>query len=160
MLSRIHLTDADGVVWLFPTSCAAKTLVGVIHLTQLSRPSPSGGHALAAVLALVVWSLAAKLNGLASAVAILFPCGGRRVLEVAGVAGDACVCLATGPKPPRGKPPHQPEVLPVQGHNEKWRREGTMCARAQDSPRRARLRARDAVPATYPGSSRNGGLNP
>jgi hypothetical protein len=89
MVSRINLTDADGVVWLFPTSCAAKTLVGVIHLTQLSRPCPSGGHALAAVFARVVWSLASKLTGLASAVAILFPCGGRRVLEVAGVTGDA-----------------------------------------------------------------------
>jgi hypothetical protein len=105
MLSRIHLTDADGVVWLFPTSCAAKTLIGVIHLTRLSRPCPSGGHALAAVFARVVWSLASKLTGLASAVAILFPCGGRRVLEVAGVTGDALRLSCDGSDATSGEAP-------------------------------------------------------
>jgi hypothetical protein len=89
MVSRMHLAETDGAVWLFPASSGAATLVGVIHLTQLPRPCPSRGHALASVFARVTWSLASELNGPASGVAVLFPCGGRRVLEVTGVNGDA-----------------------------------------------------------------------
>jgi hypothetical protein len=89
MVSRMHLAETDGAVWLFPASSGAATLVGVIHLTQPPRPYPFGGHALAAVFARVIWSLASELNGPASVVAVLFPCGGRHVLEVTGVNGGA-----------------------------------------------------------------------
>jgi hypothetical protein len=89
MVSRLHLAETDGAVWLFPASSGAAILVGVIHLTQPSRTCTSRGHALAAVFARVIWSLASELNGRASAVAVLFPCGGRRILEVTGVNGDA-----------------------------------------------------------------------
>ena len=88
-LTRMHLTETDGAVWLFPTSSAAATLVGVIHLTQPPRSCISRRHARAAVFARVIWSLASELNGPESAVAVLFPCGGRRILEGAGVNGDA-----------------------------------------------------------------------
>jgi hypothetical protein len=37
----------------------------------------------------VIWSLALKLSRLPSAVAVLFPCCGQRVLEVVGVIGDS-----------------------------------------------------------------------
>ena len=76
-------------MWLFPASSGAATLIGVIHLTQPSRTCPPGGHALAAVFARVIWSLASELTGLSTAVAVLFPCGAGRVLEIAGMAGDA-----------------------------------------------------------------------
>ena len=49
MVSRMHLTETDGAVWLFPASSGAATLVGVIHLTQPSRTCTSRGHTLAAV---------------------------------------------------------------------------------------------------------------
>src|SRR6516165_5770830 len=78
-LTRMHLTETDGAVWLFPTSSAAATLVGVIHLTQPSRTCTSRGHTLAAVYARVIWSLASELNGLPTAVAVVFPCGAGRV---------------------------------------------------------------------------------
>ena len=89
MVSRMHLPDTDGAVWLFPAFAGAATLVGVIHLTRPSRPCPSGGHALATVFARVIWSLASKLTGFPTAVAVLFPCGAGRVLEIAGLAGEA-----------------------------------------------------------------------
>ena len=43
MVSRMHLTETDGAVWLFPASSGAATLIGVIHLTQLSRTCPPEG---------------------------------------------------------------------------------------------------------------------
>jgi hypothetical protein len=52
MVSRMHLAETDGAVWLFPDRSGAATLVGVIHLTQPSRTCPSRGHTLAAVFAL------------------------------------------------------------------------------------------------------------
>jgi hypothetical protein len=102
MVSRMHLTETDGAVWLFPASSGAATLVGVIHLTKPSRSCASGGHALAAVFARVIWSLASELTGLPTAVAVLFPCGTGRVLEIAGAAGRF---LDVGPDPaPEGGP--------------------------------------------------------
>ena len=89
MVSRMHLADTDEAVWQFPASSGAATLVGVVHLTQPSQPCVSRGHTLAAVFARVIWSLASELTGLPTAVAALFPCGAGRVLEIAGVAGDA-----------------------------------------------------------------------
>jgi hypothetical protein len=32
MVSRMHLAETDGAVWLFPASSGAATLVGVINL--------------------------------------------------------------------------------------------------------------------------------
>ncbi len=89
MASPMHLAETDGAVWLFPASSGAATLVGVIHLTQPSRTCTSQGHALADVFARVIWSLASELTGLPTAVAVLFPCAAGRVLEIAGVPGDA-----------------------------------------------------------------------
>jgi hypothetical protein len=89
MVSRMHLAETDGAVWLFPASSGAATLVGVIHLTQPSRTYTSGGHVLATIFARVVWSLASELTGFASGAAVLFPWGSRRILEVADVTGDA-----------------------------------------------------------------------
>jgi hypothetical protein len=74
---------------LFSAFSGAATLVGVIHLTQPLRPCTSRGHALAAVFGRVIWSLASELTGLPTAVAVLFPCGAGRMLEIAGVAGEA-----------------------------------------------------------------------
>ena len=99
MVSRMHLAETDGAVWLFPASSGAATLVGVIHLTQPSRPCVSRGHALATVFARVIWSLASELTGLPSAVAVLFPCGAGRVLEIAGMAGDAVRFFDAGLSP-------------------------------------------------------------
>jgi hypothetical protein len=99
MVSRMHLAETDGAVWLFPASCGAATLVGVIHLTQPSRTCTSRGHTLAAVFARVIWSLASELTGLPTAVAVLFPCGVGRVLEIAGVAGDAVRFFDAGLSP-------------------------------------------------------------
>jgi hypothetical protein len=79
MVSRMHLAETDGAAWLFPASSGAATLIGVIHPTQPSRTYPPGGHALAAVYARVIWSLASELNGLPTAVAVVFPCGAGRV---------------------------------------------------------------------------------
>jgi hypothetical protein len=89
MVSRMHLAETDGAVWLFPASAGAATLVGVIHLAKASRPCASGRHALAAVFTRVIWSLASKLAGRPTAVAVLFPCGAGRVFEIAGVAREA-----------------------------------------------------------------------
>jgi hypothetical protein len=75
MVSRMHLAKTDGGVWLFPASGGAATLVGVIHLTQPS------------------------LTGLPTAVAMLFPCGTGRVLEIAGAAGEAVRYFDVGPSP-------------------------------------------------------------
>jgi hypothetical protein len=97
MVSRMHLAETDGAVWLFPASSGAPTLVGVIHLTQPPRPCTSGGHALAGVFARVIWSLASELTGLPAAAAVLFPCGTGRVLEIAGVAGEAVRFFDIGP---------------------------------------------------------------
>ena len=99
MVSRMHLAETDGAVWLFPASSGSATLVGVVHLTQPSRPCVSRGHALATVFARVIWSLASELTGLPSAVAVLFPCGAGRVLEIAGVAGEAWRLFDIGPTP-------------------------------------------------------------
>ena len=99
MVSRMHLAETDGAVWLFPASSGASILVGVIHLTKPSRSCTSRGHALAAVFARVIWSLASELTGLPSAVAVLFPCGAGRVLEIAGVAGDAVRFFDAGLSP-------------------------------------------------------------
>jgi hypothetical protein len=105
MIARMHLAETDGAVWLFPASSDAATLVGVIHLTHPSRTCTSRGHALAAVFARVIWSLASELKGPASAVAVLFPCGGRRVLEVTGVNGDALrLCYDGSGTPPLDAP--------------------------------------------------------
>ena len=89
MVSRMHLAETNGAVWLFPASSDDATLVGVIHLTQPPQPCVCRGHTLAAVFARVIWSLASELTGLPSAVAVLFPCGAGRVLEIAGAAGEA-----------------------------------------------------------------------
>ena len=89
MVSRLCLADTNGAVWLFSRSPDAAVLVGVIHLSRPSRPRAPGGHALAAVFARVTWSLASKLTGLPTAVAVLLPCGAGRVLEIAGAAGEA-----------------------------------------------------------------------
>jgi len=43
MVSRKHLAETDGPVWLFPASPKAATLVGVIQLTQPSRTCTSRG---------------------------------------------------------------------------------------------------------------------
>jgi hypothetical protein len=99
MVSRMHLAETDGAVWLFTASSGAATLVGVIHLTQPPRPCTFGGHALAAVFARVIWSLASELSGLPTAVAVLFPCGAGRVLEIAGSAGEAWRFFDAGPSP-------------------------------------------------------------
>ena len=107
MVSRMHLVETDGAVWLFPASSGAATLIGVIHLTQPPRPCPFGGHALAAVFARVIWSLASELTGLPSAVAVLFPRGAGRVLKIAGVAGEAVRLFDAGPSPAvEGGPVH------------------------------------------------------
>ena len=107
MVSRMHLGETDGAVWLFPASSGAATLVGVIHLTQPSRTCPSRGHALAAVFARVIWSLASELTGLPIAVAVLFPCGAGRVLEIAGASGDAVRFFDAGLRPAvEGGPVH------------------------------------------------------
>jgi hypothetical protein len=107
MVSRMHLAETDGAVWLFPASSGAATLIGVIHLTQPPRPCPFGGHALAAVFARVIWSLASELTGLPAAVAVVFPCGAGRVLEIAGVAGDSVRFFDAGPSPTvEGGPVH------------------------------------------------------
>ena len=98
MVSRMHLAETDGAVWLFPASFGAGTLVGVIHLTQPSRTCTSRGHTLADVFTRVIWSLASELTGLPTAVAVLFPCGTGRVLEIAGAAGEALRFL-DGPGP-------------------------------------------------------------
>ena len=99
MVSRMQLTETDGAVWLFPASSGASILVGVIHLTKPSRSCTSRGHALAAVFARVIWSLASELTGLPSAVAVLFPRGAGRVLKIAGVAGEAVRLFDAGPSP-------------------------------------------------------------
>jgi hypothetical protein len=99
MVSRMHLAETDGAVWLFPASSGAATLIGVIHLTQPSLPCIFGGHALAAVFGRVIWSLASELTGLPAAVAVLLPCGTGRVLEIAGVAGEAWRFFDVGPNP-------------------------------------------------------------
>ena len=107
MVSRMHLAETDGAVWLFPASSGSATLVGVVHLTQPSQPCVSRGHTLAAVFARVIWSLASELTGLPTAVAVLFPCGAGRVLEIAGVAGEAVRFFDVGPSPaPKGGPMH------------------------------------------------------
>jgi hypothetical protein len=55
----------------------------------------------------VIWSLASELTGFPTAVAVLFPCGARRVLEIAGVDGEAVRFLDAGPSPaPEGGPMH------------------------------------------------------
>ena len=105
MVSRMHLAETDGAVWLFPASSGAATLVGVIHLIQPSRTCPPGGHALAAVYARVIWSLASELGGLPAAVAVVFPCGAGRVLEIAGMAGDAVRFFDVGLSPAVGGGP-------------------------------------------------------
>ena len=99
MVSRMHLAETDGAVWLFPASSGTATLVGLIHLTQPPPPCVSRGHALAAVYARVIWSLASELGGLPAAVAVVFPCGAGRVLEIAGVAGDAVRFFDAGLSP-------------------------------------------------------------
>ena len=107
MVSRMHLAETDCAAWLFPASSGAATLVGVIHLTQPSRPCVSRGHALATVFARVIWSLASELTGLPSAVAVLFPRGAGRVLKIAGVAGEAVRLFDAGPSPAvEGGPVH------------------------------------------------------
>jgi len=107
MVSRMQLTETDGAVWLFPASSGASILVGVIHLTKPSRSCTSRGHALAAVFARVIWSLASELTGLPSAVAVLFPCGAGRVLEIAGMAGEAVRFFDAGLSPAvEGGPVH------------------------------------------------------
>ena len=107
MVSRMQLTETDGAVWLFPASSGASILVGVIHLTKPSRSCTSRGHALAAVFARVIWSLASELTGLPSAVAVLFPCGAGRVLEIAGMAGEAVRFFDAGISPAvEGGPVH------------------------------------------------------
>jgi hypothetical protein len=97
MVSRMHLAETDGAVWLFPASSGTATLVGIIHLSRPRRPCPPGGHDLAAVFARVILSLASELTGLPTAVAVLFPCGTGRVLEIAGVAGEAVRFFDIGP---------------------------------------------------------------
>ena len=99
MVSRMHLAETDGAVWLFPASSGAATLVGVIHVTQPPRPCTSWGHALASVFARVIWSLASELTGLPTAVAVVFPCGAGRVLEIARVAGEAVRFFDARPSP-------------------------------------------------------------
>jgi hypothetical protein len=99
MVSRMHLAETDGAVWLFPASAGAATLVGVIHLTQPPRSCISRRHARAAVFARVIWSLASEMTGLPTAVAVLFPCGAGRVLEIAGAAGDAVRFFDAGLSP-------------------------------------------------------------
>jgi hypothetical protein len=107
MVSRMHLAETDGAVWLFPASSGTATLVGIIHLSRPPRPCPPGGHALAAVFARAIWSLASELTGLPTAVAVLFPCGTGRVLEIAGVAGDAVRFFDAGLSPAvEGGPVH------------------------------------------------------
>ena len=44
----------------------------------------------------MIWSLASKLTGRPTVVAVLFPCVAGRVLEVAGVAGEALRFLYAG----------------------------------------------------------------
>jgi hypothetical protein len=69
--------------------------------SEVLLPSSNlGDGALAAVFARVIWSLASKLTGLLTAVAVLFPCGAGRVLEIAGVAGEAWRFFDVGPAPP------------------------------------------------------------
>ena len=99
MVSRMHLAETNGAVWLFPASSDDASLVGVIHLTQPSRTCTSQGHTLASVFARMIWSLASELTGLPTAVAVLFPCGAGRVLEIAGMAGEAWRFFDVGPSP-------------------------------------------------------------
>jgi hypothetical protein len=59
------------------------------------------------VFARVIWSLASELTGLPTAVAVLFPCGAGRVLEIAGAAGEAVRFFDVGPNPaPEGGQMH------------------------------------------------------
>jgi hypothetical protein len=51
------------------------------------------------VFARVIWSLASELTGLPAAVAVVFPCGTGRVLEIAGAAGDAVRFFDAGLSP-------------------------------------------------------------
>jgi hypothetical protein len=51
------------------------------------------------VFARVIWSLASELTGLPTAVAVLFPCGTGRVLEIAGVTGEVWRLFDAGPRP-------------------------------------------------------------
>jgi len=43
MVSRMHLAETDGAVWLFPASSGTATLVGIIHLSRPPRPCPQEG---------------------------------------------------------------------------------------------------------------------
>jgi hypothetical protein len=62
---------------------------------------------MASVFARVIWSLASELTGLPTAVAVLFPCGSGRVLEIAGMAGEAWRFVDVGPSPTvEGGPMH------------------------------------------------------
>jgi len=55
----------------------------------------------------VILSPASELTGLPAAVAMLFPCGAGRVLEIAGVAGDAVRFFDAGLSPAvEGGPVH------------------------------------------------------
>jgi hypothetical protein len=51
------------------------------------------------VFARVISSVASELTGLPTAVAVLFPCGAGRVLEIAGMAGEAWRFFDVGPSP-------------------------------------------------------------
>jgi hypothetical protein len=51
------------------------------------------------VFARVIWSLASELTGFPTTVAVLFPCGAGRVLEIAGEAGEAWRFFDVGPSP-------------------------------------------------------------
>jgi hypothetical protein len=51
------------------------------------------------MFARVIWSLASELTGLPTAIAVLFPCGTGRVLEIAGAAGEAVRFFDAGPGP-------------------------------------------------------------
>ena len=59
------------------------------------------------MFARVIWSLASKLTGLPIAIAVLFPCGAGRVLEVAGAAGDAWRFFDIEPSPTIERVPMQ-----------------------------------------------------
>ena len=47
----------------------------------------------------MIWSLASELGRLPAAVAVVFPCGAGRVLEIASVAGEPVRFLDVVPSP-------------------------------------------------------------
>jgi hypothetical protein len=99
MVSWMHLAETDGAVWLFPAASGAATLVGVIHLTRPLRPCPRRACSGWCVRA---GHLVARLRTGRTPRPLLRCCSpaeSGRVLEIAGVIGEAWRFLDVGPSP-------------------------------------------------------------